>query len=165
MRLTFRTLVAFSAILLVPAGVGQAAATKTGACRSDVRIAVVPPWARAGFSDAKPRMPYALGQAGNIVAILWAAHNALVSPPLNDRNNKILWVARPPLPVEKVTTFYIRAQRMVGTHDVGTPVSRIAPGGPGPSIIDLPAAGCWRLALHWAGRSDSLDVRYAANRS
>ncbi len=54
---------------------------------------------------------------------------------------------------------------MVGTHDVGTPVSRIVQGGPGPSIINLPAAGCWRLALHWAGHSDSLDVRYAPNRS
>ena len=166
MRLTLRTLLASSAILLVSSGVSQAAATAaTSACRSDVHISVVPTWARTGFSQAKPRMPYALGKSGNIVAILWASHNALVSPPLKDRNNKILWVARAPLPVDKVTTFYIRAQRMVGTHDVGTPVSRIVQGGPGPSIINLPAAGCWRLALHWAGLSDSLDVRYAPNRS
>jgi hypothetical protein len=165
MRLTTRTLLASSAILLVSSGVSQAAATATGACRSDVHISVVPTWARTGFSQAKPRMPYALGKSGNIVAILWASHNALVSPPLKDRNNKILWVARAPLPVEKVTTFYIRAQRMVGTRNIGTPVNRIVQGGPGPSIINLPAAGCWRLALHWAGHSDSLDVRYAANRS
>lgn len=165
MRLSLRTLLTSSAILLVSAGVSQAATTTASACRSDVHISVVPPWARTGFSAAKPRMPYALGKSGNIVAILWASHNALVSPPLKDRNNKILWVARAPLPEGKVTTFYIRAQRMVGTHDVGTPVSRRVQGGPGPSIINLPAAGCWRLALHWAGLSDSLDVRYAPNPS
>jgi hypothetical protein len=164
MRLTIRTLLASSAILLVSAGVGQAATT-TSACRSDVHISVVPPWARTGFSQAKPTMPYALGRSGNIVAILWASHNALVSPPLKDRNNKILWVARAPLSVDKVTTFYIRAQRMVGTHAVGTPVSRIVRGGPGPSIINLPAAGCWRLGLRWAGLSDSLDLQYAPNPS
>jgi hypothetical protein len=166
MRLAIPTLLAFSAVILGSSGVSEAAATTTtSACRSDVHISVVPTWARVGFSQAKPRMPYALGKSGNIVAILWAPHNALVSPPLKDRNNKILWVARAPLPVDKVTTFYIRAQRMVGTHDMGTPVSRIVRGGPGPSIINLPAAGCWRLALHWAGHSDSLDVRYAPNRS
>jgi hypothetical protein len=163
MRLPIRTLVASSALLLLSAGLAQAATTKTGACSSDVRISVLPSWARTGFSEKRPSMPYALGHSGNIVAILWAAHNPLVSPPLKNRNNKILWVARAPLPVEKVTTLYISAQRMAGTHKLGSPVSRRVQGGPGPSIIDLPAAGCWRLALHWAGHADSLDVRYAPN--
>jgi len=30
-------------------------------------------------------------------------------------------------------------------------VNRLVRGGPGPSIINLPTAGCWRLALRWAG--------------
>jgi len=41
-------------------------------------------------------------------------------------------------------------------------------GGPGPSIIDLPATGCWRFTLTWStfglssGPSfrDTLDLRY-----
>jgi hypothetical protein len=52
---------------------------------------------------------------------------------------------------------------MHGTHPLGTPVSRTVTGGPGPSIIDLPASGCWRLMLRWSGRVDSLDLDYAAN--
>jgi hypothetical protein len=160
-----RTLIASSVLLLVASGVSQAAATKTAACTSAVQNSVLPTWARAGFSDPKPRMPHAVGQSGNIVAILWAKHDPLVSPPLAERNNKILWVARAPLPVFKVTTLYIAAQRMAGTHKLGSPVSRRVQGGPGPSIINLPAAGCWRLALHWAGKSDSLDLRYAPKAS
>jgi hypothetical protein len=33
-------------------------------------------------------------------------------------------------------------------------------GGPGPSIIDLPRAGCWRFTLHWARSVDELDLAY-----
>ena len=40
---------------------------------------------------------------------------------------------------------------------------RTVAGGPGPSIINLPASGCWRLTLRWSGRADSLDLAYAAN--
>jgi hypothetical protein len=161
MRFSIRTLVASSALLLVSAGLSQAATAKSAACAPSVQNSVLPTWSRTGFSDPKPVMPHALGRSGNIVAILWARHNALVSPPLATRNNKILWVARAPLPVFKVTTLYIAAQRMVGTHRVGIRVSRRVQGGPGPSIINLPAAGCWRLALTWAGHRDSLDLRYA----
>ena len=52
---------------------------------------------------------------------------------------------------------------MRGRRRISQPVRRALPGGPGPSIIDLPAAGCWRLTLRWSGRSDVLDLRYAAN--
>jgi hypothetical protein len=161
MRLTIRTLVASSALLLVSAGVSQAATSRTAACAASLHNSVLPTWSRAGFSDPKPVMPHVLGRSGSIVAILWANHDPLVSPPLETRNNKILWVARAPLPVFKTTTLYIAAQRMVGTHRVGSRVSRIVRGGPGPSIINLPSAGCWRLALTWAGHHDSLDLRYA----
>jgi hypothetical protein len=37
-------------------------------------------------------------------------------------------------------------------------------GGPGPSIVNLPTPGCWRLTLGWAGQVDTLDLRYLANR-
>jgi len=85
----------------------------------------------------------------------------LEAPPAKTYNNKILWVAR--IGTSTATDLRIGAQRMVGARNVGSSVTRVVPGGPGPSIIDLPAAGCWRLALHWAGHSDTLDVRYARN--
>jgi len=37
-------------------------------------------------------------------------------------------------------------------------------GGPGPSIINLPVAGCWRFRLRWSGRTDTIDLRFVANR-
>jgi hypothetical protein len=36
------------------------------------------------------------------------------------------------------------------------------PGGPGPSIIDLPVSDCWTLRLSWAGHADELKLRYVA---
>jgi hypothetical protein len=170
MRLTLRTtrilrtsaLASCSALFLVSAAIAQAAPSKPAACSSSVRKAVLPVWARGGFSSPRPVMPQALGRSGNIVAILWADRDPLVSPPLADRNNKILWVARLPW---AYSNLWIRAQRMLGARNVGRPVSRVLQGGPGPSIVNLPAPGCWRLALRWSGRSDSLDVRYAVNRS
>jgi len=153
-------IVACAALVLIPGGIAQAAPAKPAACSSSLRKAVLPVWARGGFSDHRPVMPHALGRSGNIVAILWADRNPLVSPPLADRNNKILWVARLPW---GYANLWIRAQRMVGTRNVGRPVSRVLQGGPGPSIVNLPAPGCWRLALRWSGRSDSVDLRYAAS--
>ena len=34
--------------------------------------------------------------------------------------------------------------------------------GPGPSIIDLPAPGCWTFHLSWSGHTDELKLRYVA---
>ena len=104
-------------------------------------------------------MPYELGNAGNIAAIVWGF--PLLSPPPRSHNNKILWVSR--VMPQPGSNLRIAAQRMQGTHPLGTPVSRTVMGGPGPSIINLPASGCWRLTLRWSGRVDSLDLDYAAN--
>jgi hypothetical protein len=101
-------------------------------------------------------MPLALGASGRIVAIVFGY--PLRSPPGTTRNNKILWVARDP--VKPLSDLRIRAQRMVGADAVGPVVARTVVGGPGPSIVDLPAAGCWRLSLRWSGRTDTLDLGY-----
>jgi hypothetical protein len=127
------------------------------ACRSSARTAILPAWARTGFSDPRPRMPYALGRSGQIAAILWGS---LDSPPSHTHTNKILWVSRVP-PASSGSDLRIEAQRMSGTRSLGAPVSRRVIGGPGPSIINLPAAGCWRLTLRWAGHTDHVDLTYA----
>lgn len=113
--------------------------------------------AHAGFSDPEADVPHVIGRAGDIAAILFG------DPPLStERANKILWVSRP---AEKpLSDLRIEAQRMDGRRAVGRPVSRTVAGCPGPSIIDLPAAGCWRLSLRWSGRSDGLDLQYATPR-
>ena len=99
-------------------------------------------------------MPHVMGEAGNIVAILWA--DPLRSPPLPDRSNKILWVSK--IPPAAPDPLVITATLAGGTRTV----TRSVPGGPGPSIIDLPAPGCWTLHLSWSSRTDELKLRYVA---
>jgi hypothetical protein len=84
----------------------------------------------------------------------------LTVPPTPPTNNKILWVARrPPTAPDDLR---IEAQRMDGTDKRGEPVDRVVENGPGPSTVDLPEPGCWRLTLRWTERVDSLDLRYRA---
>jgi hypothetical protein len=124
-------------------------------CEARIQMGVLPTWARGGFSEPKPRAPHVLGRAQRIVAIIFGY--PLYSPPRRGRNNKILWVSRR---TPDASALKIRAQRMNGSSPVGSPVSRKVSGGPGPSIVNLPAPGCWRLSLQWSGRADSLDLRY-----
>jgi hypothetical protein len=101
-------------------------------------------------------LPHLPGGAGNIVAILRASRDALHSPPLQDRGNKILWVSRIPLtgPDPLVIKATLAGRARIATVSV--------PGRPGPSIIDLPASGCWTLHLSWSGHTDELKLRYVA---
>ncbi len=54
---------------------------------------------------------------------------------------------------------------MIGSKPAGAVVRRQVTGGPGPSIINLPAPGCWQLDLRWSGHSDTMAVVYVANRA
>lgn len=98
-------------------------------------------------------MPYVMGDRGDIVAILWAEQDPLVVPPAAGRNNKILWVAR----VGWGAPLQIQA-RLTGSDRSAT---RTVDGGPGPSIIDLPAPGCWSLDLTWGEQHDHVQLEYA----
>jgi hypothetical protein len=118
-------------------------------------------------------MPYALGARGDIVAVLWARHDPLVNgarihapptplvvPAPPNRNNKILWVSK--LPVPAGSTLEITARRLADGTAVGPVQRRTVGGGPGPSIIDMPTAGCWQFTLRWSGHTDTVDLPYAA---
>jgi hypothetical protein len=147
--------------VLIAASVAAAAAAPAGsstapACHSAVHQGVLPTWARTGFSDPRPRLPHVIGRSGEIAALVFGY--PLRSPAVKDRGNKILWVSR--RAVKPLSDLRIRAQRMEGRRRVGRPVTRVVVGGPGPSGIDLPAPGCWRLTLRWSGRTDELDLRY-----
>ncbi len=138
-----------------PTATGLASAV-TG-CDSRVEMGSLPDWARAGFSgDA--RAPHVLGAKGEIVAVLFG--HPLRQPRDEESSNKILWVSRPaktssdpsaPAPLTITAT-------LDGTE---TRVTREVTGGPGPSIIDLPQAGCWHLELRWSGRTDTMNLVYA----
>ena len=119
-------------------------------------MGVLPTWARAGFAEPEPAVAHVLSRSGEVVAILFGY--PLASPPREGINNKVLWVHRDgsTSPVE------ISGQRMEGTTPMGEPVARRLDGGFGPSIVDLPEAGCWRLSLTYGDRIDSIDLEYAA---
>lgn len=112
-------------------------------CAAQVHRNQLPEWARAGFSgDA--RAIYAVSRAGRMVAVLFGY--PLTQPPAPDRNNKILWVSAPAADTsaEPGSDDLVIDARLDGR---GEPVQQRIAGGPGPSIVDLPAPGCWRLAL------------------
>jgi len=143
------------------AGAARAGMTHMGAvtldgCAGQPPVSPLPAWARSGFSPAGQAMPHMLGEAGNIVAILWASRDALHSPPLQDRSNKVLWVSS--IPLTGPDPLVIKAT-LAGSARTAT-VS--VPGGPGPSVIDLPAPGCWTLHLNWSGHTDEPKLRYVA---
>lgn len=169
-RTATRVLGAAAAVAVIAAGATWAVSSRTAghedvgpshapvtsgseSCRRDYTQRVLPTWARAGFSSPKPTMPYVLGDRGDIIAILWAEHDPLVVPPAADRNNKILWVAR----TGAEGSLHIRA-RLLGSD---RSITRTVEGGPGPSIIDLPTAGCWSLDLTWGTHHDHLELEYA----
>jgi hypothetical protein len=118
------------------------------ACRSAVSGDVLPSWARTGFSDPQPRVAHVLGEQGRIAAILFGGE--LHSPPSPDVNNKILWVSR----TGAEGPLRIRAT-LAGT---GERAEREVADGPGPSSVDLPAAGCWQVELQWGAAPDQSDT-------
>jgi hypothetical protein len=134
-------------------GTNPSATTALGAsCVDPVPSRVLPAWARTGFSEPRPRMPYVLGDNGAIAAILFA--QPLTSPSSPDHGNKILWVSR----VEADSSLRITAT----LSDGSATTTRVVDGAPGPSIIDLPRPGCWHLTLRWGDNSDTLDLAYLA---
>ncbi|MFV2114852.1 hypothetical protein ACFHW0_21280 [Micromonospora sp. LOL_025] len=135
---------------------GAASGGATTGCGSRVETGPLPDWADAGFSGST-RMPHVLGAGGEIVAVLFG--HPLARARKHGTNNKILWVARPAATPPAATT--PDALRITATLDgTATRVNREVAGGPGPSIIDMPRAGCWHLELRWAGRTDVMDLVY-----
>jgi hypothetical protein len=136
-----------------PAATDAGADTSNG-CAGQPAVSPLPVWARSGFTPADMAMPHVMGKAGDIVAIMWASRDALHAPPLPDVRNKILWVSRiaptepGPLVIKATLADSVRTATV------------FVPGGPGPSIINLPAPGCWTLHLSWSGHSDELELRY-----
>jgi hypothetical protein len=136
-----------------PSTTSAAPATEES-CSAALTIGPLPTWARSGFHPPDQAMPHVIGANGNIVAILWARHDALHVPPLDSQANKILWVSS--LHVLPGAPLTIRAT-LNGTARTAT---RELPNGPGPSYVNLPAPGCWTLNLSWSKHRDQVELRY-----
>lgn len=117
------------------------------ACPAHTPVAVVPAWARAGFSEPRPEMPFVVGNEGRMVAILFG--EPLTAPRSADHANKVLWV-----PKEDSGALTVNARLAEGA----TPTVIELPA-PGPSYLDLPKPGCWHLELSWGAQSDTMNIR------
>ncbi len=126
--------------------------SEPAACAGAVTTGELPAWARAGFDPSTPSVPHVSGADGNIVGVVFGQPLSAPAPP--GRANKILWVSR--LPVAAGSTLTIHAT-LGGT---GLSVDREVAGGPGPSLVDVPQAGCWTFDLAWSGHVDHLSVPY-----
>jgi hypothetical protein len=121
-------------------------------CRSAVTRDALPVWARAGFSDDGSGVPHVFSEHGDLLAVLFEYPPAASTDPQD--GTKILWVSR--LPQEPMQPLVIEAT-LTGTTTI---LTREVPGGPGPSSIQLPTAGCWRLALSWSGHQDRMMLQF-----
>lgn len=128
-----------------------AGAASDPTCVADVPAAPLPGWARAGFSPPDQAVPYVLGVRGEIVGVLFGQPLSAGQRP--GHGNKILWITRDDHPAGPLG---IEAT-LAGS---ALTVSRQLTDGPGPSLVDLPDPGCWRLALTWPGHTDQVAVTY-----
>ncbi len=124
-----------------------AATTSTGpsAC-TDIATSTLPTWARSGFNPPDSPTPHVLGANGTIVGILFG--NLRAHQPVGNAN-KILWVAK-----DGQGALNIKAQ-LEDSDKAATRTVDL-----GPSIVNLPAAGCWRMTLTWPGHRDTVALRY-----
>jgi hypothetical protein len=145
-------LVVLATVVAVTTFVQRSGPTVAGrGCPAAVATAVLPTWARSGFSDPVPSAPHVVGDRGEIVAILFGD---LAEPQRADHGNKILWVARDDAGAPLTVTATLGA-------DDPAPVVQTLPDGPGPSTVDLPAPGCWTFDLSWGAQHDTLRLPYA----
>ncbi len=115
-----------------------------GGCAGTVLTDAEPPvWAQGGWSVAKGTpwpVPWAFGTQGDTVAYLFATQLvAGVSPRVDGSQNKVLWEAKDSPSGANVSV----EGRPIGQAQ---PVVTIAGG---PSITDVPTAGCWAFRLSW----------------
>lgn len=167
---TLAPIAAALAVLLVAAGIlwlrpGQSGPAASASACTPVTTAVLPTWARTGFTDPTPSQPYVTSRSGELVAILFGP---LTSPPGVDHNNKILWatsgqapVTGPPDHGASGFDMTIIGTREGGTGQPGDTMRETVSGGPGPSIVDVPRAGCWHFELSWGNQHDSINLLYA----
>lgn len=115
-----------------------------GGCAGTALTDALPPlWAQGGWNQpAAPwPVPWAFGTDKDTVAYLFATELvAGASPRVNGTNNKILWEAKD-LPSG--------AGVAIDAHPMGQTQLVVTIAG-GPSIVDLPTAGCWTFALSWS---------------
>jgi hypothetical protein len=156
-RLSFRTGLVIAASMIIVVGLASGLAllrhrdtttspAGSSACTGNISTAELPTWARSGFSPTALRIAHVVSAHGHIMGILFGTLRAHQPAGVN---NKILWAAQ-----DGYGTLKISAQLEGSNRSVTRTVTL------GPSIVDVPAAGCWRMTLTWSGHRDTIAFRY-----
>lgn len=117
-------------------------------CAASDTPRVLPAWAGVEFADPAEKMRYLSGERGQVVGVLFGDLRVHQPP---GTNNKILWIARDGGGAPLVISARL--------HGIDATVTRTLEN-VGPSIVDMPRAGCWQFALTWPGNHDTVAVRY-----
>ena len=73
------------------------------------------------------------------------------------RSNKILWISREP---RNGATLEITGTSERGGSMSASQSADASPGEIYPSIVDVPAPGCWHLNLAWGPNTATVDLYY-----
>jgi hypothetical protein len=117
----------------------------------------VPSWAKS--ANPPSGVPHALTADGNVLYFVFS--DPMIAGHPTDRQNKILWIVRQPRDGQplKITG------TLPGTNVAPVHYSFPADSAPGeiyPSVVDVPAPGCWHFDLAWNGHRSSVDLGYGA---
>jgi hypothetical protein len=124
-----------------------------------LRRGAPPAWA----AGAPTQIPFALARGARVAAFFFVYPSPLRTGHPGRPTNKILWVVGAPRQGKPLKI----VARLFGKRRSPVRFSWPANSSPGeiyPSIIDLPAPGCWRLALAWAGHHATIDVNVVRGR-
>jgi hypothetical protein len=139
---------------VTPSTAQHAAPTQAAGGCLEIRREEAPAWAATSGPQG---LPFVAGQDDDVIGYVFADPLRAGHP---TDPAKPLWVVRLP---REGQALEMTAHPMGETRPVMR-YSEPADSGPGeiyPSIIDVPTAGCWHLALAWAGHRDELDLQYA----
>jgi hypothetical protein len=124
--------------------------TLAGGCAGTVLTDAEPPaWAQGGWNHQKGTpwpVPWAWGTDRDAVGFVFATQLvAGPSPRVDGSNNKVLWETK---------DFPSGSHVTVDGHPAGVPQPVVTVAG-GPSIVDVPTAGCWIFRLSWTANNGS----------
>lgn len=134
---------------------GPSPATALGGCgQTSVLVGGLPQWAQSSLDD----LPYVMSREGNLIGVLFS-HPLRASSGSETPGNKILWRVREPRNGADLRL----TLRHVGGHTDPVIITRTADSGPGeiyPSVVDVPATGCWAVVAEWDGHRATLELAY-----
>jgi len=120
-----------------------------------IREGPLPEWAlTSGLTEG----PHVVATDGAILGVLFV-QPLRAGERTDGAFNKVLWIVR----ARNGSPLQLTGERLDAGGDTVS-YSYAADSGPGeiyPSHVDVPASGCWRMALEWDGNASSVTLRYS----